>query len=152
MSTTIVLLILLIIVLVACYLYFSYTQTKIDGLEQENAKLAETVQVQQQTIIAQQNFAIQQNSALTTLQTNLQAANGVKTQLLQTFATGNLDDAARSNALILQDQVNAETQNAINALQDLTNATPPSAPTTTVLPSFLLPLTPMPLTPTGPIS
>jgi Flp pilus assembly protein TadB len=112
----------------AFYWYFTYSQSQIDTLEQNNAKLTEAVQIQQQTITAQTQFAVQQNSSLTELQTQLQTANDTKTQLLQKFATGNLNASARKDALALQDKVNAATQAALEALETITGAKLAPAP------------------------
>lgn len=116
----------------AFYWYFSYSQSQIGTLQQNNAKLSEAVQIQQQTITAQNTYAVQQNSALTDLQTELQSANDSKNQLLQKFATGHFNAAARKDAQALSDKINAATQKALDTLEAITGA--PVQPTTSAPP------------------
>lgn len=108
----------------AFYWYFSYSQSKIDTLEQSAAKLTEAIQIQQQAMQDQQIFEQQQDSNLTDLQTQLQSANDAKAILEQKFLNTDLNSLAQKNAKALEDKINAATAKAIQDIENETNPGP----------------------------
>lgn len=101
----------------AFYWYFSYSQSKINALEQSTAKLTEAVQIQQQAMQDQLAFQKQQNGDLVVLQQKIQDATADEIALAKSLSGANLDSSARANAKALEDKINKATAAAIQQLE-----------------------------------
>ena len=101
----------------AFYWYFSYSQSKINALEQSTAKLTESVQIQQQAMQDQLAFQKQQNGDLVVLQQKIQDATADEIALAKSLSGANLDSSARANAKALEDKINKATAAAIQQLE-----------------------------------
>ena len=102
------------------YWYYTSSQNTIKQLTQNNSKLQTAVQLQEQTIEAQTNAAIRQNTAMFELQQNLSGAELQKRQLETRLRSVDLQATARANAMGLEIKINESTANIFKNIENIT--------------------------------
>lgn len=113
-------LVMIIVLAIAGLVYFRYTENIIAVLHENTAKLQDAVSIQQATIKAQQDAAIQQAAASFTLQQNVSAAETTRRQLENSLKISNIAAMARANSADLEQRINIATSTAFVALEKLT--------------------------------
>jgi len=106
----------------AFYWYFRYSQNKIQILEENNAKLTVAVQVQTETIKAQEEFNKKQNQNISDLQNGLQKAYSDKDALVSKLFNTDLNSQAQKNAKAVENKINADTSKLFDELEALTGS------------------------------
>jgi chromosome segregation ATPase len=130
---------LIIAILALCgggYLYFEYSQNKINTLTAANSQLRIAVATQEDTIRAQTDAIQRQNAAMETLQTSAAAAEDRRRELEQEIRNRNLENQALENRSSAEQTINTETQTLFRSIERSTapnntsRVRTPRAPTT----------------------
>lgn len=138
------------IILALGYWYFSHSQSTIQQLNQNIAKLETAVKIQEDTIAAQKQAADRQNGAIFELQKSLADAELTKKNLEAKLRKIDLQALARTNAVQLEMTINQSTAQSFKELEQITqpkigsntqtnNTTPVSPQTTTTTSSNVQP-------------
>lgn len=104
------------------YFYFNHTQDKIAKLEQDKTKLETAVNVQTQTIKSLENFWLEQQEQIKTLQSSLNDSESRRRNLEVRLRKMNLEAQARANRVDLENRMNAATKRAFEQLEELTKS------------------------------
>jgi hypothetical protein len=102
------------------YMYYNHSQKTISQLTANNAKLESAVQLQEQTILLQQQSTQRQNDAIFTLQKNLADADRNKRELEIKLRSMNLQSQARTNAGQLESKINQSTSDVFKQIEEIT--------------------------------
>jgi len=110
------------VVLGGFYLYFNWSQDRIQSLQLDNARLTTAVEEQKKAIEAQQEFDRKQNDNLAELQVSLQQANDAKSALEEKFLKHDLESLARKDPKAIERRINAATDKAFRDIESFTGA------------------------------
>ena len=113
--------VIIIVVVGSFAVYFRYSQNEIATLHENNAKLALSVQLQEQAIAQLQEHNKQQQQALTGLQQSTNQAESQHRTLQQRLCAQNLQAQAKQNAQLTQKTINQDTQDFFKSLEQATN-------------------------------
>jgi hypothetical protein len=122
------LVVLLVALGVVGYLYFEHSQSQMQILAANVAKLTVANQEDQTTITAQANFAKSQATQITSLQQLEQQSQSAYNALEAKLRSENITQAGQSNAPALETQINSD---AATLLNGITAATQIGVTTTT---------------------
>lgn len=117
------------------YWYYNHSQYRIQQLSEDKAKLETAVQLQTETIVAQQAAAQRQNTESFNLQQNMQQAEITRRELEQRLRRMDLQMRARTNAMDLEQQVNRDISQAFRDIENLTQSRNRTTPVTTLTPA-----------------
>lgn len=131
-----------LVIIIACmagggYLYFSHAQAQIAQLSEDKARLETAVQLQEQTIAAQQEAAARQNQQMFALQQSMAQAEGTRRELEARLRRADLQNRARANSAETESRINRATVQAFRDIelltqpQDRPRSTAPAANNTT---------------------
>lgn len=114
-----------LVIIIACmagggYLYFSHAQAQIAQLSQDKARLETAVQLQEQTIAAQQEAAARQNQQMFALQQSMAQAEGTRRELEARLRRADLQNRARANSAETESRINRATVQAFRDIELLT--------------------------------
>ena len=129
-SISMILGIALLIVVGAFGAYFKYSQSEIQALEQDRAKLTVAVELQKKTIEEMKAQFALQAGAMTYLHKKLNDSTSAQVDLQRKFQTHNLGKSAGAKPDEIQQRINKGTANAFGDLETLTGGKPatPQAP------------------------
>ena len=120
LKISIIFLVILGVIAGLFYWYFTYSQGQIKILQENNAKLTMTIQTQDITIKAQEEFTQKQNKNILELQTGLETATSEKNELTQKLFRIDLDKHARKNPVATEKAINTATVKAFKEIETLT--------------------------------
>jgi hypothetical protein len=106
------------------YWYFDHSQSIIQQLDADRAKLEVAVQSQKDAISALQLHAKTQAEQLVELQTNLNTANSYRDTLEKKLRDHDLTALARAKPKLIEDRMNAATAAIWNDLETITGSNP----------------------------
>lgn len=112
---------------IAGYIYWSWSQNKIDVLERNNAKLQTTVNIQKETIKSLQDAQIKQANEIIRLQLNQNSAETNYRNDVNNITQFDIPAAARQNIKATEDRMNFDTQKLMQEIQAITMP-PPAVP------------------------
>lgn len=104
----------------AGYFYFNHSQSVISGLTADKARLETAVNLQEETIAAQQAAAQRQNAESLRLQQSLSDAESQRRDLESRLRSRNLEAMARTNSADLEQRINRATIQAFRDIETIT--------------------------------